>query len=209
MSSASGAQVSSHPLVAHKLTCLRDKDTDPQRFRALITELGMLMAYEACADLATELVEVETPLEVATAPRLSAAPALVSVLRAGQGLVEGMLRAVPEASVGHVGLYRDPETLEAIEYYCKLPPLAGRLAIVCDPMLATGHSAVAALSKVAAAGPAELRFACVLAAPEGVEHIREHFPEVKLHIAGLDRELNSKGYICPGLGDAGDRIYGT
>jgi|TARA_B100001105_G_scaffold113493_1_gene90951 uracil phosphoribosyltransferase len=198
-----------HPLVAHKLTQMRRKDTSTERFRQLLTETSLLLAYEVTRELALHDVLIATPLVETYQPELVEDPVVVSILRAGNGLLEGVLQVLPSARVGHVGLYRDHETLEAVEYYCKFPPLEGRMAIVLDPMLATGNSAIAALDRVAADGPSAIRFLCLLAAPEGIAALHEAHPDVAIWTAAVDERLNEVGYILPGLGDAGDRIYGT
>jgi uracil phosphoribosyltransferase len=198
-----------HPLVAHKLTQMRRKDTSSERFRQLLTETSLLLAYEVTRELALHDVLIITPLVETYQPELVEDPVVVSILRAGNGLLEGVLQVLPSARVGHVGLYRDHETLEAVEYYCKFPPLEGRMAIVVDPMLATGNSAIAALDRVAADGPSAIRFLCLLAAPEGIAALHEAHPDVAIWTAAVDERLNEVGYILPGLGDAGDRIYGT
>ncbi len=198
-----------HPLVAHKLTQMRRKDTSTERFRQLLTETSLLLAYEVTRELALHDVLIATPLVETYQPELVKDPVVVSILRAGNGLLEGVLQVLPSARVGHVGLYRDHETLEAVEYYCKFPPLEGRMAIVLDPMLATGNSAIAALDRVAADGPSAIRFLCLLAAPEGIAALHEAHPDVAIWTAAVDERLNEVGYILPGLGDAGDRIYGT
>ncbi len=200
-----------HPLVQHKLTLLRAKDTPTFTFRALLAEISMLLAYEVTRDLPTASRRIETPLMTMDAPTIDeSALVLVSILRAGNGLLDGMLRVLPGATVGHVGLYRDPETLEAIEYYFKMPPaMGGRSAIILDPMLATGNSAVAAIDRVKRTGPASVRFVCLLAAPEGIKTMERAHPDVSVFTARVDDRLNEKGYILPGLGDAGDRLFGT
>jgi uracil phosphoribosyltransferase len=200
-----------HPLVQHKLTLLRRKETSTREFRLLMEEVAMLLGYEVTKDLAMAIERIETPLMPMDAPVLEGKKmALVSVLRAGDGLLQGLLRLVPSARVGHVGLYRDPKTLEAVEYYFKVPSdLADRDVIVCDPMLATGNSAVAAVQKVKEGGPRRMKFLCLLAAPEGVKTFTEAHPDVPVVTAAIDERLNEKGYILPGLGDAGDRIFGT
>ena len=204
-----GLHVVEHPLVQHKLTEMRRKDTTSQNFRTLLNEISLLLAYEVTRELPTEEVEIETPLIKTRMPQLSEIPSVVSILRAGNGLLEGVLQVIPNARVGHVGLYRDHETLEAVEYYCKFPPLKGGMTIVVDPMLATGNSASAALSRVKEEEPSSIRFLCLLAAPEGVKALHKAHPDVEIWTASLDEKLNEKGYIMPGLGDAGDRIYGT
>ena len=203
--------VVSHPLVQHKLTLLRDRATSTMGFRRIAREISLLMAYEVTRDLPLELVDVETPLERMAAPRIAGKKlCLVSILRAGNGILEGMLDLMPAARVGHIGLYRDPHTLTPVEYYLKLPDdVAHRLVIVVDPMLATGHSAVAAVERIKSAGATQIRFVCLLAAPEGLATFLEAHPGVPVFTACIDRELDAHGYIRPGLGDAGDRIYGT
>ena len=200
-----------HPLVQHKLTLMRDKEQPTAYFRQLLRETALLLAYEVTRDLPLETTRVETPIEVMDAPVLSGKKlCFVSVLRAGNGLLEGMLDLLPSARVGHVGLYRDPETLEAVEYYYKVPQDIGeRLVIVVDPMLATANSGIAAVDRLKQGGARQLKFVCLLAAPEGVSAFTAAHPDVPLYTAALDRELNDHGYILPGLGDAGDRIYGT
>ncbi len=204
-----GLHIVEHPLVQHKLTEMRRKTTTSQSFRTLLNEISLLLAYEVTRELPIQEVEIETPLMKTKMPQLNEVPSVVSILRAGNGLLEGVLQVIPDARVGHVGLYRDHDTLEAVEYYCKFPPLQGGMTIVVDPMLATGNSASAALSRVKEEEPASIRFLCLLAAPEGVEALQEAHPDVEIWTASLDERLNEKGYIMPGLGDAGDRIYGT
>tara|TARA_B100001123_G_scaffold437853_1_gene571424 strand:- start:1194 stop:1832 length:639 start_codon:yes stop_codon:yes gene_type:complete len=206
---APGLHVVEHPLVVHKLTEMRRVETPSERFRQLLTEISFLLTYEVTRDLPTRDERITTPLTEMDAPVLVEEPAVISILRAGNGLLDGVQRVIPSARVGHVGLYRDHDTLQAVEYYCKFPPIAGRTVIVVDPMLATGNSAVAALDRVKADGPADVRFLCLLAAPEGVEQLREAHPDVGIWTSALDDHLNEVGYIVPGLGDAGDRIYGT
>ena len=203
--------IADHPLVQHKLTLMRDKEQPTAYFRQLLRETALLLAYEVTRDLPLETKPVETPIEVMDAPVLSGKKlCFVSVLRAGNGLLEGMLDLLPSARVGHVGLYRDPETLEAVEYYYKVPQdIDERLVIVVDPMLATANSGIAAVDRLKQGGARQLKFVCLLAAPEGVAAFTAAHPDVPLYTAALDRELNNHGYILPGLGDAGDRIYGT
>ena len=203
--------VVTHPLVQHKLSLLRQKDTATADFRRIMRELSLLMAYEVTRDLPLEAVAIETPLEAMEAPHLTGKKlCFVPILRAGIGILDGVLDLVPSARVGHIGLYRDPQTLVPVEYYLKLPDdLAERLVIVVDPMLATGHSAAAALSRLRAAGAVQLRFVCLLAAPEGLAVLADEHPDVPVFTAAIDRELDEHGYIRPGLGDAGDRLYGT
>jgi len=198
-----------HPLVAHKLTQMRRDTTSSERFRRLLTETSLLLTYEVTRELALRDVRITTPLTKTDQPELVAEPVVISILRAGNGLLDGVLQVLPSARVGHVGLYRDHETLEAVEYYCKFPPLEGRMAIVVDPMLATGNSAIAALDRVMAGNPSAIRFLCLLAAPEGIAALHDAHPEVAIWTAAVDECLNEVGYIVPGLGDAGDRIYGT
>ena len=203
--------VVTHPLVQHKLSYLRDKDTPTVHFRKLTNELTLLLTYEATKDFPTEAVEIETPLETMTAQRIAGKKvAVCPVLRAGVGMLEGTLSLISSARVGFIGMYRDEETLEAIEYFVKLPDdLSERDAIVLDPMLATGNSSVAAIQKVKEAGARTVTLVCLVAAPEGVEKVHATFPGVHIVCAALDRELNERGFIVPGLGDAGDRLYGT
>jgi uracil phosphoribosyltransferase len=201
----------SHPLIQHKLTLMRQKDRSTSGFRRLLHEIGMLMAYELTRDMPTQAVEIETPLERMSGIAIDGKKTvLVPILRAGLGLVDGMLEVVPGARVGHIGLYRDPATLAAVEYYFKMPDhMHERDAIVLDPMLATGHSAVAAVTRLKAVRPRSIRLACLLAAPEGIAHLHDVHPDVPLFTCAIDRCLNDHGYILPGLGDAGDRIFGT
>lgn len=208
----SGAvHVIDHPLVQHKLTIMRKRDTSCAKFRALLREISMLLGYEVTRDLKVSAERIETPLMPMDAPVLDGKKTvLVSILRAGTGIVDGMLEILPSARVGHVGLFRDPETLEAVEYYFKMPRnMDDRDAIVVDPMLATGNSAIAALERIQKERPRTMKFVCLLAAPEGVETLHAAFPEVPIYTAAVDERLNEKGYILPGLGDAGDRLFGT
>jgi uracil phosphoribosyltransferase len=200
-----------HPLVQHKLTLMRNKQASSTSFRTLLGELAMLMAYEITRDMPTQLVEIETPLEAMRSPMIDGKKLVfASILRAGNGMLDGLLRVVPNARVGHVGLYRDPETLQAVEYYYKMPTdMAERDVIAVDPMLATGHSAVAAIDKIKTSGARSIKFLCLLAAPEGIRTLHTAHPDVPIYTAAIDRELNEHGYILPGLGDAGDRIFGT
>lgn len=200
-----------HPLVQHKISLLRSKSTGTKEFRDLVSEIATLMCYEATRDLPTEEVEVETPVAVAHTRMLSGRKlAFVPILRAGLGMVDGMLSLIPAAKVGHIGLYRNEETLEPTEYYCKLPSdIAERDVIVLDPMLATGGSACDAISLIKKRGAKSIKFLCLIAAPEGVARLQEAHPDVDIYIAALDEKLNEHGYIIPGLGDAGDRIFGT
>jgi uracil phosphoribosyltransferase len=203
--------VLAHPLIQHKLAIMRDRATATKNFRQLLGEIAMLMTYEVTRDLATEPVQVDTPLEQMTANRVAGKKlVLVPILRAGLGMVDGILQLVPSARVGHIGLYRDHKTLEPVSYYFKAPQEeTGRDFLVLDPMLATGGSAVAAVTQLQAAGAARIKFLCLVAAPEGVRTLGTVHPRVPVFAAALDRELNSSGYILPGLGDAGDRLYGT
>jgi uracil phosphoribosyltransferase len=200
-----------HPLVQHKLALMRRKETRTAEFRQLLREIALLLGYEVTRDLPLTSEEIETPLTEMTAPRLEGKKmVLVSILRAGNGLLEGMLDLIPSARVGHIGLYRDPETLVAVEYYFKVPrDLSDRLVIVVDPMLATGNSAVAAVSRLKEEGANNIKFVCLLAAPEGIQAFGEAHPDVHIITAAIDERLNDHGYIVPGLGDAGDRLYGT
>ena len=200
-----------HPLIQHKLTLMRRRETSTSTFRQLVNETAMLLGYEVTRDLELTNREIETPLESMEAPVLAGKKlCFISILRAGNGLVDGLLHLMPSARVGHVGLYRDPVTLVAVEYYYKVPHDIGeRLAIVADPMLATANSAIAAVERLKQGGAGRIKFVCLLAAPEGVKAFTEAHPDVELFTAAIDRELNDNGYILPGLGDAGDRIYGT
>jgi uracil phosphoribosyltransferase len=200
-----------HPLVQHKLTIMRCKETSTASFRRLLREIAHLLCYEVTRDLETELTDIQTPVGAMKAPTLKGKKLVfASILRAGEGLLEGMLDLVPSARVAHIGLYRDPDTLEAIEYYFKAPSdVADRLVIVVDPMLATANSAIAAVAKLKERGANDIRFLCLLAAPEGVERFGKAHPDVPIFTASLDEKLNEHGYIVPGLGDAGDRMYGT
>lgn len=200
-----------HPLVQHKLTIMRRKETSVAKFRHLLQEISMLLGYELTRDMPLTHERIETPLMEMDAPTIDGKKVVVvSILRAGGGIVDGILKILPSARVGHVGLYRDPKTLEAVEYYYKMPPNMGdRDAIVVDPMLATGNSAVSALERIQKDGPRSMKFVCLLAAPEGVETLRKAFPDIDIYTAAIDERLNDKGYILPGLGDAGDRLFGT
>jgi uracil phosphoribosyltransferase len=206
-----GGQIVRHPLVQHKLTIMRDKHTSTADFRRLLREISLLLCYEVTRPLTMHTVEIETPLEKMVAPSLAGKKLVfASILRAGNGLLEGMLDLVPSARVAHIGLYRDHDTLEAIEYYYKAPTdLGKRLVVVVDPMLATANSAIEAVQKLKDAGAEKLRFLCLLSAPEGVQAFTEAHPDVPIVTAAIDSHLNDKGYIVPGLGDAGDRMYGT
>ncbi|MFC2716991.1 MAG: uracil phosphoribosyltransferase [Stomatobaculum longum] len=203
--------INKHPLVQHKITRLRDKTTGTNEFRSLVEEIGMLMGYEALADLATEDIEVETPLERTLSPVIAGRKmAVVPILRAGLGMVNGIQALVPTAKVGHIGLYRDPDTHEPVEYYCKLPtPIEERTIVVTDPMLATGGSACDAIRMIKQHGGRKIKFMCIIAAPEGLDRLRKEHPDIQIYVGHLDRQLNEHAYILPGLGDAGDRIFGT
>ena len=200
-----------HPLVQHKLAYLRDKDTPTVHFRKLVNEVTLLLTYEATKDMPTEDVEVETPLEVAQFPRISGKKvAVCPILRAGVGMLDGVLSLISSARVGFIGMYRDEETLEPVEYYSKLPAdVADRDVILLDPMLATGNSTAAAVETVKRAGATSVRLIALIAAPEGIERIHRDHPDISIVVASVDRALNEKGYVVPGLGDAGDRLYGT
>ena len=200
-----------HPLIQHKISMLRDKNTGTNEFRTLIEEIATLMGYEALRDLPLEEVEVETPIEKCFTPVISGKKlAIVPILRAGLGMVNGILALVPTAKVGHIGLYRDEVTHEPHEYYCKLPStIDQRTIVVTDPMLATGGSAVAAVDFIKQHGGKTIKFMCIIAAPEGLKRLHEAHPDIQIYVGHLDRELNENAYICPGLGDAGDRIFGT
>jgi uracil phosphoribosyltransferase len=200
-----------HPLVAHKLSLMRDKATPTAQFRHLLRETSLLLGFEVLRDLPTELKDIETPVGPARVPFLKGKKlVLVPILRAGNGLLDGLLELVPSARVGHVGLYRDAATLAAVEYYCKLPEdIAERLAVIVDPMLATGNSAVVAVTRLKERGASNIRLVCLLAAPEGIAALGRAHPDVRVFTAAIDARLNEHGYIVPGLGDAGDRMYGT
>jgi uracil phosphoribosyltransferase len=200
-----------HPLVQHKLTLMRDKTRSTKSFRQLMNEIGILLCYEVTRDLPLEMTDIETPLEAMSAPVIAGKKLVFApILRAGTAFLDGMLELVPSARVAHIGLYRDPRTLQAVEYYFKAPPdIHDRLVIVLDPMLATANSATAAIDRLKERGARELRFVCLLAAPEGVAKLRAEHPDVKIFTAAIDSHLNDHGYIVPGLGDAGDRMYGT
>jgi uracil phosphoribosyltransferase len=203
--------IADHPLIAHKLSLMRNKATPSAQFRHLLREVALLLGYELLRDLPTELRDIETPVGPARVPFLKGKKlTFVPILRAGNGLLDGLLELVPSARVGHIGLYRDPATLEAVEYYCKLPDdIAERLAVVVDPMLATGHSATAAIARLKERAVRDIRLACLLAAPEGIAELARVHPDVRVFTAAVDSHLNDHGYIVPGLGDAGDRMYGT
>lgn len=204
-------QIVDHPLVQHKLTLLREKDRSTYSFRRLLHEIAMLMAFEVTRDMPTQLVEIETPLAKMRSPVIDGKKTVfVTVMRAGSGFLDGMLEVVPGARVGHIGLYRDPKTHVAVEYYFKMPQdMHERDAIVLDPMLATGNSAVAAVERLKETTPKSIRFVCLLAAPEGLAHFQRQHPEVPVYTAAIDERLDAHGYILPGLGDAGDRLFGT
>lgn len=207
----SNVHVLNHPLIQHKLTLMRQKDTGSKDFRQLLDEIAMLMGYEVTRDLPLQDIEIETPLCKCTMKTLAGKKlGIVPILRAGLGMVDGLLKLVPAARVGHIGLYRDPATLKPVEYYCKLPTDAQeRLLIVCDPMLATGGSAIAAIQFLKDRGCTSIRLMCLLGAPEGIKAVQEAHPDVDIYISAVDSHLNDHGYIVPGLGDAGDRIFGT
>jgi uracil phosphoribosyltransferase len=200
-----------HPLVQHKLTLMRRKDASTNSFRRLLNELSLLMTYEVTRDMPMQDIEIETPLETMTAKVVDGKKLVfVSILRAGNGILEGMLNVVPGARVGHIGLYRDPKTLTAVEYYFKMPSdMPERDVVVVDPMLATGNSAIAAIDRLKECGPKSIKFVCLLTCPEGLAALQRAHPDVPIYTAAIDRELNEHGYILPGLGDAGDRIFGT
>jgi uracil phosphoribosyltransferase len=206
-----GVTVIDHPLVKHKLTIMRDKETSTKSFRQLLREISLLICYEATRDLELTMKEIETPLTTMLAPAIAGKKLVFApILRAGMGLLEGMLDLVPSARVAHIGLYRDPTTLEAVEYYFKAPEdISDRLIIVLDPMLATANSAVAAVERLKQRGARNIRFVSLLAAPEGIRNLRAQHPDVQIYCAAIDERLNDHGYIVPGLGDAGDRMYGT
>lgn len=200
-----------HPLIQHKISLLRNKNTGTNEFRKLVEEIAMLEGFEALKDLPLEDVEVETPIETCMSPMITGRKlAIIPILRAGLGMVEGLLSLVPSAKIGHIGLYRDEVTFEPHEYYCKLPKqIEERTILVCDPMLATGGSAADAITMIKNRGGKNIKFMCVIAAPEGVRHLHEAHPDIQIYVGHLDRCLDANAYICPGLGDAGDRIFGT
>ncbi len=206
-----GVTIVDHPLVQHKLTLMRDKSRSTKGFRQLLSEISTLLCYEVTRDLPTELVDIETPIGPMKAPMIAGKKFVFApIMRAGMGLLDGMLDLVPSARVAHIGLYRDPETLTAVEYYFKAPDdVAERLVIIMDPMLATANSAVAAVDRLKERGVKNMRLVCLLAAPEGIERFRSHHPDVPVWTAAIDSHLDAHGYIVPGLGDAGDRMYGT
>jgi uracil phosphoribosyltransferase len=203
--------VINHPLVQHKLTLMRMKDTSTANFRNLLGEISMLLAYEVTRELPTTMTPIETPIGPTVAPILDGKKTvIISILRAGSGILDGMLKILPSARIGHVGLYRDPKTLVAVEYYFKVPPeMHDRDAIVVDPMLATGNSAIAAIDRIKETRPRSLKFVCLLTCPEGIKAFHAHHPDVPIYTAAIDERLNEKSYIVPGLGDAGDRLFGT
>ena len=201
-----------HPLIQHKLTLMRQTQTSTAKFRQLLKEIGMLLAYEVTRDLPLKYEEIETPIAKMNAPMLASSKKIViiSIMRAGQGLLDSILELIPSARVGHIGLYRDPTTLMAIEYYFKVPQdIEQRDVLIVDPMLATGNSAVAAVDKLKELNPKSIKFLCLLAAPEGILHFHQQHPDVQIYTAAVDERLDDRGYIVPGLGDAGDRLYGT
>ena len=200
-----------HPLIQHKITILRDKNTGTNEFRKVVEEIGMLMGFEALSDLPVKEIEVETPIETCTSPVIAGRKlAIVPILRAGLGMVPGILALTPSAKVGHIGMYRDEETHEPHEYFCKLPqPIEERTIVVTDPMLATGGSAVDAVSQIKKHGGKRIKFLAIIGAPEGVKRLHEAHPDIEIYVGHIDRCLNENAYICPGLGDAGDRIFGT
>lgn len=203
--------VITHPLIQHKLTFMRDQNTTTDNFRRLLREISQMLAYEVTRDLPTEMITIDTPLATIESPVISGKKlCLVSILRAGNGMLDGMLDVLPSARVGHIGLYRDPETLEPVEYYFKMPDdIGARLVIVVDPMLATGNSAIAALHRLKESGATTIKYVCLLASPEGMAALRAAHPDVPVVAAAVDERLNDHGYILPGLGDAGDRMFGT
>ncbi|GMK38189.1 uracil phosphoribosyltransferase [Paenibacillus sp. CCS19] len=203
--------VCDHPLIQHKLTFIRNKDTNTKDFRELVDEVAMLMAYEITRDVPLQSIEVETPVQKTEAKVVSGRMlGLIPILRAGLGMVDGMLKMIPAAKIGHIGLFRDPQTLQPVEYYINLPTDAtNRLLIVIDPMLATGGSAIAAINSLKSRGCEQIKMMCLIAAPEGVEALQKAHPDVEIYTAALDEKLNDHGYIVPGLGDAGDRMFGT
>ena len=208
---AGTVHVIDHPLVQHKLSLMRSKETSTSTFRNLLHEISMLLAYEVCRDLRTTLIPIETPIAPMMAPILDGKKTvLIAILRAGVGILDGMMQILPSARVGHIGLYRDPKTLAAVEYYYKVPDnMSDRDAIVVDPMLATGNSAVAAVSRLKESSPRSIKFVCLLTCPEGIAAFHAKHPEIPVYTAAVDERLNDKSYIVPGLGDAGDRLFGT
>lgn len=204
-------KIMDHPLIQHKISRLRDERTGTNEFRTLVEEIAMLMGFEALRDLPTEEIEIKTPIETCMSPVIAGKKlAVVPILRAGLGMVGGILSLVPSAKVGHIGLYRDPETHEPHEYYCKLPePIDQRTILVVDPMLATGGSGSEAVDFIKQHGGKNIKFMCIIAAPEGLERLKNDHPDIQIYVGHVDRQLNEHAYICPGLGDAGDRIFGT
>lgn len=200
-----------HPLIQHKISLLRDKKTGTNEFRKLVDEIGMLMGYEALSDLTTELVEIDTPIETCMTPMIAGKKlAVVPILRAGLGMVSGILSLVPSAKVGHIGIFRDEETHEPQEYFCKLPAhISERVIVITDPMIATGGSAIAAVDMIKKRGGKYIKFMGIIGAPEGIKKLHDAHPDIQIYVGHIDRELNEDAYICPGLGDAGDRIFGT
>lgn len=206
----SGIHVIDHPLIQHKLSIIRDSNTGAKEFRELVEEVSMLMAYEVTRNFSVEDVEIETPVATARCKTISDKIAVIPILRAGLGMVSGILKLIPTAKVGHIGVYRDPETLQPIEYYCKLPPdITERELVLVDPMLATGGSAAAGIQFLKQRGATQIRLVCLIAAPEGIKNVQDKHPDVDIYVAAVDDRLNSHGYIVPGLGDAGDRLFGT
>lgn len=202
--------IMTHPLIAHKLTIMRNKDTSVKDFRECAHEVALLIGYEATKDLKLEEFEIETPIQKTTGKRIEKQVALVPILRAGLGMVDALMDLIPASKIGHIGLYRNEETLEPVEYYCKLPTdISERQVLVLDPMLATGGSAVAAINFIKKRGAKNIKFVCIIAAPEGIEVLRKAHPDVEIFCGALDEHLNEHGYIVPGLGDAGDRLFGT
>lgn len=208
---ASKVVIFDHPLIQHKVTIIREKDTSSKEFREIVSEISMLMGFEATRDLPLKDKEIETPLSKATGKEIAGRKlAIVPILRAGLGMVDGILKLMPNARVGHIGLYRDPETIMPVEYFCKLPhDVKEREVILLDPMLATGYSAIDAVNQIKKRGAKSIKFMCIIASREGLERFVEHHPDVNVYCAALDEELDDHGYIVPGLGDAGDRIFGT
>jgi len=208
---AGKVHVIDHPLVQHKLTLMRNRETSTSTFRNLLREISMLLAYEVCRDFPTTMIDIQTPVAPTKAPVLDGKKiVIISILRAGTGILQGMLEILPSARVGHIGLYRDPKTLAPVEYYFKVPEAMGeRDTIVVDPMLATGNSAVAAIDRIKASNPRSIKFVCLLTCPEGLKTFHASHPDIPVYTAAIDERLNEKSYIVPGLGDAGDRLFGT